>query len=61
MTDRGLSRYLPLNYEPSIPGLQVIEPKTGLDQNLGWIDWDQAVQDMDETGIYATRHMEELK
>jgi hypothetical protein len=57
----GLSRFLPLNYEPSIPGLEVIEPKTLLDQNLALIDFRKYYGDMDEMGQYATQHFEELK
>lgn len=51
----------PLDFEPSIPGLLVTEPKTTLEQSLAHADWVRACRDMDETAAYAVGHPEVVR
>lgn len=51
----------PLDFEPSIPGLLVTEPKTTLEQSLAHADFVRACADMDETAAYAVTHKEVLR
>ena len=55
---RLLDTLLPLEYEPSIPGLLVTEPKTTLELSLAHADWVRACADMDECGAFALAHPE---
>ena len=49
-----------LVWRPILAGLEVHEPQTVLEVNLGWGEWDQATKDMDEVASYANRHPEVL-
>ncbi len=57
---RLLDALLPLDYTPSIPGLEVIEPPP--DQvPLSWLGWDDAVRAQDDMARYAVAHPELCK
>lgn len=50
-----------LIWQPLIAGLEVQEPETTLEVNLGWHAWDRAVSAMDDMAAFATQHMELCK
>jgi hypothetical protein len=50
----------PLDFEPSIPGLEVIEPPPDL-VPLAWLGWDDAVRAQDDQAAYAVTHKEVLR
>lgn len=56
-----LDELLPLDFEPSIPGLLVIELATTLDKNLMERDFHEACRFMDEQGAYAVAHPEVVR
>lgn len=58
---RLLDRLLePLDFEPSIPGLTVIEPPADL-VPLSWLAWDDAVRAQDDMGAFAVAHPEVVR
>lgn len=67
---RLLDRLLdPLEFQPSIPGLEVIEPDTVLKRNLAAAEYARAckveaehgAKDMDDVGQWAETHAEVLR
>jgi hypothetical protein len=57
---RLLDTLLPIEFQPCIPGLEVIEPPP--DQiPLSWLGWDDAVRAQDETAAYAVAHPEVVR
>jgi len=58
-----------LEYEPSVPGLEVIEPQSVLDENLAQLAFEEAERflvrqgfaEMDAMSVYAEPRAEALK
>lgn len=58
-----------IKWEPSIPGLEVIEPETVLQRNLAALEYERAckveaehgAKDMDDVGQWAETHAEVLR
>ena len=58
---RLLDLLLPLEFTPSIPGLEVTEPLTELQKNLAALEFTAACAAFDDCGDFAMAHPEVVR